>query len=86
MRITLCVTTLLALGTVPAWADDAQQNKTGDIRAPYVEHGQLKNTAPEPAKRDPSPIEKAAQKVIDSPVRPAVVNGQPGVEYHKTTP
>ena len=51
---------------------------------PYIDRGQLKNAQPE-VKRDPTPVEKAAQKVIDSPVRPALVNGQPGVEYHRST-
>lgn len=51
---------------------------------PYVDRGQLRNAQPQ-FKREPSPAEQAVQKVIDSPIRPTIINGQPGVQYHKST-
>lgn len=52
---------------------------------PYADRGQLKN-AQRVYKREPTPVEKQAQKVIDSPVRPTIINGSPGVQYQKSTP
>lgn len=52
---------------------------------PYVEKGELKNKQPE-LKRDPTPVEKVVKKIMDSPVQPTIVNGQPGVKYQKSLP
>lgn len=83
MRSIVYLVALSAVLATPSWADEA--SKTGDVKTPYIEHGELKNAAPEP-KREPSPAEKTVKKVMEAPVRPTVINGAPGVEYHKSTP
>lgn len=50
---------------------------------PRIERGQLVNAQPVP-KREPTPVEQVATKILNAPVAPTVVNGNPGVKVQGT--
>lgn len=89
----LCVLILLgAFASVGAQAADLKKPLVKDGKTytyqegmPYVERGELKNAQPV-YKREPTPAEKVVQKVVDSPVRPTIVDKKPAVQYNKTFP
>jgi len=46
---------------------------------PRIEKGQMVNAQPV-VKREPTPIEQVATKVMTAPIAPTLVNGAPGVK------
>jgi hypothetical protein len=87
-----CLAMLFAYSAIAQNAADLNKSTVKDGKTysykegmPYVEKGVLKNPAPE-FNRETTPIEKAVQKVIDAPVTPTVVNGQPRIKYQKSFP
>lgn len=53
---------------------------------PRIERGERINWEPKCISREPSLVERAIRAVVDSPVRPAIKDGQPAVQFHTSFP
>lgn len=61
----------------------ARPTPSDTMPLPKVVHGEMIDPAPKAQPREPTPIEKV---YIESPVKPAVIDGGPGIKYETSTP
>lgn len=86
------MTALAAVLTLAVSASVANAAKGGagfDINkdGPRIERGERINWEPKVIEREPSPIERVIDAVIDSPVRPAMDrDGNWGMQFNKSFP
>ena len=53
---------------------------------PRIERGERINWEPKGVARDPSPMEKVIKAVVESPIRPAIKDGMPAIQFNKSFP